>query len=253
MIFIYCTKCGAENKDDAIFCSKCGKEINDKAEIRVGNDVRVSPFQKKPSNWWYLLPIFLGLMGGIIGYFALRNKNKVMAKNVLIVGLVVVPAAMAVSFLLFGLTRPMVIMESGSMIPHMDISNIILVESPDRKEVITYMEGKQSNYTSFDDYGDVILYRPNGREEVTPIIHRAMYYVETGEPMWGGGPPAPHAGYITKGDNSKTNPSFDQQGSISNMQPVKKEWVIGAARFIRVPVLGCISLMPGGNLACLKV
>ncbi len=158
----------------------------------------------------------------------------------------------SVSQIALGLWTPMVAVESGSMIPHIQIGDIILVESADRKEVITYMEGKQSNYTSFDNYGDVILYRPYGREEVTPIIHRAMYYIEKGEPMWNGGPPAPHAGYITKGDNSKTNPSFDQQGSISYLQPVKKEWVIGAARFTRVPILGCISLIPRGNLACLK-
>ncbi|MBU3966116.1 MAG: S26 family signal peptidase [Euryarchaeota archaeon] len=158
----------------------------------------------------------------------------------------------SVSHIVFGLWTPMVAVESGSMIPHIQIGDIILVEGADRKEVITYMEGKQSNYTSFDNYGDVILYRPYGREEVTPIIHRAMYYIEKGEPMWNGGPPAPHAGYITKGDNPKTNPSFDQQGSISYLQPVKKEWVIGAARFTRVPVLGCISLIPRGNLACLN-
>ncbi len=158
----------------------------------------------------------------------------------------------SVSHIALGLWTPMVAVESGSMIPHIQIGDIIFVESADRKEIITYMEGKQSNYISFDNYGDVILYRPYGREGVTPIIHRAMYYVETGEPMWSGGPPAPHAGYITKGDNSKTNPSFDQQGSISYLQPVKKEWIIGAARFIRIPILGCISLIPRGNFACLR-
>ncbi len=157
-----------------------------------------------------------------------------MAKNVLIGGLVIVPVAiavsMAVSFLLFGLTHPMVSIESGSMMPHIQKGDIILLESADRKDIITYMEGKQSNYTSFDDYGDVILYRPYGQEEVTPIFHRAMYYVEKGDPMWNGSPPAPHAGYITKGDNLKTNPSYDQQGSISYLQPVKKEWIIGVER-----------------------
>jgi len=151
-----------------------------------------------------------------------------------------------------GLWTPMVAVESGSMIPHIQIGDIILVESIDRIDVVTYMDGKQNNYSSFDDYGDVILYRPNGRNSVTPIIHRAMYYVEKGDTMWLGGPEAPHAGYITKGDNSKTNPSYDQQGSISYLQPVKKEWVIGAARFVRVPFLGCVSLIPRGNLACLR-
>jgi len=71
-----------------------------------------------------------------------------------------------------------------------------------------------------------------------------MYYVEEGEPMWDRGPPAPYAGYITKGDNIRTNPSYDQQGDISYLQPVKKDWIIGVARFYRIPILGYISVFP---------
>ncbi len=174
-----------------------------------------------------------------------------MLRDVLFV-IAVVAVFASVSRVALGLWTPMVAVESGSMIPHIQIGDIILVEGVDRTDIVTYLDGKQSNYTSFDEYGDVILYRPYGRDGATPIIHRAMYYVKKGESMWNGGPPAPHDGYITKGDNSKTNPLYDQQGSISYMQPIKKEWIIGVARFYRVPVLGCVSLVPRGNLACLK-
>ncbi len=152
----------------------------------------------------------------------------------------------SVSHIALGLWAPMVAVESGSMIPHIQIGDIILVQSIDRTQIITYENktGINTSYISFEEPGDVILYRPLGREGVTPIIHRAMYYVEEGKPMWAGGPPAPHAGYITKGDNTRTNPAYDQQGSISYLQPVKKEWVIGVARFYRVPVLGYVSLIP---------
>jgi signal peptidase len=150
----------------------------------------------------------------------------------------------SLSHIALGLWSPMVAVESGSMIPHIQIGDIIFVESVDRTEIITYEKGKETGYTSFNGYGDVILYKPYGRDGVTPIIHRAMYYVEKGEPMWANGPPAPHAGYITKGDNNKTNPAYDQQGSISYLQPVKKEWIKGVARFYRVPVLGYVSLIP---------
>ncbi len=156
----------------------------------------------------------------------------------------VVAVFASLSHIALGLWTPMVAVESGSMIPHIQIGDIIFVESIDRTQIITYETGKETGFKSFDEYGDVILYRPYGRESVTPIIHRAMYYVETGEHMWPGGPPAPHAGYITKGDNGKTNPSYDQQGSISYGQPVKKEWIIGVARFYRVPMLGYVSLIP---------
>ncbi len=145
------------------------------------------------------------------------------------------------SKLALGLWTPMVAVESGSMLPHIHIGDIIFVESIDRTNIITYETGKQIGYKSFGDYGDVILYRKYGSKSETPIIHRAMYYVEKGEPMWAGGPPAPHAGYITKGDN---NNGYDQQGDISYLQPVKKEWIIGVARFYRIPLAGYVSLIP---------
>lgn len=156
----------------------------------------------------------------------------------------VVAVFASLSHIALGLWAPMVAVESGSMIPHIQVGDIIFVESIDRTEIITYEKGKGTGYTSFDDFGDVILYKPYGRDGVTPIIHRAMYYVEEEEPMWSGGPPATHAGYITKGDNTRTNPTYDQLGSISYLQPVKKEWVIGVARFYRVPILGYVSIIP---------
>ena len=156
----------------------------------------------------------------------------------------VVAVFASISQIALGLWTPMVAVESGSMIPHIQIGDIIFVESINRTDITTYETGKQSGYTSFSEPGDVILYKRYGKEGTTPIIHRAMYYVEEGEPMWKGGAPAPHAGYITKGDNTKTNPSYDQQGDISYHQPVKKEWVIGVARFYRIPILGYVSLVP---------
>ena len=32
------------------------------------------------SLWWVLLPIFLGIIGGILGYFALKNDDPKLAK-----------------------------------------------------------------------------------------------------------------------------------------------------------------------------
>lgn len=158
--------------------------------------------------------------------------------------LAVVGVFASVSQIALGLWSPMVAVKSESMVPHLQIGDIIFVKSIDRTTVTTYEEGERSGYTSFGEYGDVILYRRFGREGTVPIIHRAMYYVEKGETMWQNGPPAPHAGYITKGDNQKTNPSYDQQGDISYLQPVKKEWIIGVARFYRIPLVGYVSLIP---------
>jgi len=38
------------------------------------------------SRWWYLVPILFGLVGGVIGYFALRKDDPHKAKNCLILG-----------------------------------------------------------------------------------------------------------------------------------------------------------------------
>ncbi len=159
---------------------------------------------------------------------------------------------LSLSHIAFGLWMPLVAVESESMMPHIHIGDLIFIESIDRAGIITYNDGKEKGYTSFENYGDVILYLQYGRQGSTPIIHRAMYFVEKGEPMWSGGPPAPHAGYITKGDNQKTNPSYDQQGSVSYMQPVKKEWITGVAHLGRVPLLGCVTLTVKGNFVCFR-
>ena len=45
--------------------------------------------KKKPSKLWYLLPIFLGIIGGIIGYLVIKDRDKKMAKNLLILSVVI--------------------------------------------------------------------------------------------------------------------------------------------------------------------
>ena len=44
--------------------------------------------EKQRSNWWYLLPIFLGIIGGIIAYFALRRDDRQKAKKCMCLGLI---------------------------------------------------------------------------------------------------------------------------------------------------------------------
>jgi FtsH-binding integral membrane protein len=44
--------------------------------------------EKQRSNWWYLLPIFLGIVGGIIAYFAIRKDDRSKAKKCLYLGLI---------------------------------------------------------------------------------------------------------------------------------------------------------------------
>ena len=44
--------------------------------------------ERKRSNWWYLVPILFGMIGGIVGYFALRHDDLQKAKKCLYIGLI---------------------------------------------------------------------------------------------------------------------------------------------------------------------
>ena len=44
--------------------------------------------EKPRSNWWYILPILFGIIGGIIAYFAIRKDDRQKGKKCLYIGLV---------------------------------------------------------------------------------------------------------------------------------------------------------------------
>ncbi|MFB6205311.1 MAG: S26 family signal peptidase [Haloglomus sp.] len=166
-------------------------------------------------------------------------------------------------FAISGIWPPMVAVESGSMYPHMQRGDLVFIMEEHRfppaaahegTGVVTYQTGQRVGYRKFQLPGDVIVYQPDGRTRVTPIIHRARFWVNESEnwvangkakPAYLGGAtscgqlemcPAPHAGFITKGD---ANSRYDQVSGLS--EPVKPEWVVGTAEF-RIPWLGKIRL-----------
>ena len=57
------------------------------------------------SRWWYLLPIFLNIIGGVIAYYALRKDDYVKAKKALILGIILlgVGTAFGVTIVYLGL------------------------------------------------------------------------------------------------------------------------------------------------------
>lgn len=154
----------------------------------------------------------------------------------LVEALVIVALIVSVAYAATGSWHIGFAVESGSMEPNMLVGDLIFVQAPHRTNITTYEDGEQVDYMSFNNYGDVVIYRPNGISSATPIIHRAMYWVEPGEEM-PDGRPAPHAGYITKGDN---NSGYDQP--MLGVGPVKPEWVIAVAK-ARVPHIGYPSLI----------
>jgi len=99
-------------------------------------------------------------------------------------------------YLICGTWPAVVTIESGSMIPHMNIGDLVVVVQKDRfGELQTWDDGKVSGYKKFGDYGDVIIYRPNGFTDFWasvgllpltkqhPIIHRAISWREAGDPV----------------------------------------------------------------------
>ncbi len=171
-------------------------------------------------------------------------------------------AVLLVGVLLFsvsGVWPPLVAIESPSMEPHIDTGDLVFVmeeerfPGPNARHGVT-TAADTSTYVRFQGTGDVIVYAPDGNRRATPIIHRAMLWVDRGENWYDRADPndvgnaescselsncpAPHAGFITKGDN---NARYDQVGSAVISAPVKPEWVVGTAE-LRVPVLGQIRL-----------
>ena len=57
--------------------------------------------EKKRSNWWYIVPILFGIIGGIIGYYALRRDDPQKAKKCLWVGIILTVINIIVNISLF--------------------------------------------------------------------------------------------------------------------------------------------------------
>jgi signal peptidase len=166
-------------------------------------------------------------------------------------------------FAVSGVWPPMVAIESGSMEPNMNVNDMVFVMDNDRFEpaaaqggtgVVTAHSGEAVGYTQYGKSGDVIIFEPGGDDDATPIIHRAMFWVEGGENWYDranesyvgaadscaelSACPAPHAGFITKGD---ANSGYDQASLGGSDGPVKPDWIVGTAE-LRVPKLGWFRL-----------
>ncbi|MDA1124334.1 MAG: hypothetical protein O3C04_01645 [Crenarchaeota archaeon] len=57
--------------------------------------------EKIRSRTWYLVPIFFGLIGGIIAYFMIRKDDPQKAKKCLWVGIILTVINIVVNILLF--------------------------------------------------------------------------------------------------------------------------------------------------------
>lgn len=176
-----------------------------------------------------------------------------------------VVAVLAVGLLLVavaGVWPPLVAIESPSMEPHVETGDMVLVSGPERlpgdaadpNGIVT--AAAAGGYSRLGAAGDVVVFSPPGRAG-PPIIHRAQFSVEKGENWYGRADPAylrgadncrelpacpaPHAGYITKGDN---NAAYDQAAGIAPV--VRSSWIEAKAQ-VDIPKLGWVRLAVAGK------
>lgn len=64
-------------------------------------------YEKKRSNWWFLVPILLGLIGGIIAFFVLKRDDPKKAKNCLYLGVGLFLIGVIINLAIFGLAIPL--------------------------------------------------------------------------------------------------------------------------------------------------
>lgn len=80
---------------------------------------------------------------------------------------------------------PIYVVESDSMqhgnndiLGLINTGDLVLAQRIPTSQVVPYVVGLTSGYRTYGEFGDVLLYYPNGNSGATPIIHRAIVYLD---------------------------------------------------------------------------
>ena len=224
----------------------------------------------------------------------MKKENKRLVAVVAVVAVVILAGyAYLVSYT--GSTVPFSTVVSSSMqhdnnqsqIGVIDTGDIVMTADPDNVEIQSYVAAYETGYTSFGDYGSVIIY---DRGSGNPIIHRAIVWIGYDESSgtWYSDELAASSlswycigeegieknaynlsgtliivmngealsldldkldnntsGYVTKGDNTVSNPRFDQTAGI--IGTLVSEDMIESVAIAEIPWLGILKLTISGN------
>jgi uncharacterized membrane protein YvbJ len=88
----FCQHCGRELPADASFCPNCGKTT-------LSPSIQTTE-KTRPTRAWYFIALILPILGGIIGYFAVRKDDAKMANNLLLFGILVWVAILAIPIII---------------------------------------------------------------------------------------------------------------------------------------------------------
>ena len=79
---------------------------------------------------------------------------------------------------------PMYVVESSSMqhgtndvVGLINTGDLVLAQQTSTSSIVPYIVGMQTGYRTYGEFGDVLLYHPNGDTAPAPIIHRAILYL----------------------------------------------------------------------------
>ena len=101
--------------------------------------------------------------------------------------IVVVASILTGLFVFSGIWPPMVVIESGSMqhsaeessVGVIDAGDLTLIRADEKVDrIVTWVEGRETGYKRYGDNGDVIVFRKNGLNGSTPVIHRALVWID---------------------------------------------------------------------------
>jgi len=110
--------------------------------------------------------------------------GKQIGKDIL-TAVIIVGSVMGVLYLYCGVWPPLVVVESRSMqhsnneayIGVIDTGDIVAVKKPlSTADITTYVKGRSTGYSTYGEFGDVIVYKKYGSDTETPVIHRAILY-----------------------------------------------------------------------------
>ncbi len=168
---------------------------------------------------------------------------------------------------------------NNSQLGVVDTGDVMVVFSPDRVEIQSYVQGTVTGFSSFGDYGSVIIY--DRGSDKNPVIHRAIVYLnyDNTTQTWNSSELRDYkgkwsvsngswesmtgtlkftditqshktvsivldnlkknSGYLTMGDNPKTNTYFDQSGIVDH--PINEKSIVGVPQ-MEIPWFGVIKV-----------
>ena len=109
---IFCNNCGNKILEKTQFCTDCGHSLDNTPQTNSTNPQSTPqstpqsnqqhPMQGgRPSAAWWLLPIFFSIIGGIIVWACIRDRDPRMAKNNLILGIILTVLPLIVVLIIF--------------------------------------------------------------------------------------------------------------------------------------------------------